>query len=739
MLKNILASRPGFDDWLFSAKTFVAGMLALFIALAFDLDRPVWAMATVYIIANPLTGVLASKAVYRVVGTMIGAVFAVALVPNLVDAPVLLSLAMAGWVGLCLYLSRLDRTPRSYLFMLAGYTAAIIGFPCVTDPGIVFDVAVARVQEISLGIICATVVSHVVFPRHLGPVLAARIDRALHDVRALAALSFAGNHDEEKLHGDRIKLIADIGEIHGLAVHVGYERSLLNGMTRPLQALQNAMAALLPSLYSLHDRITALAATGPGVPENVAVLLQNIEGWIQDGDADPFDRTRINQLHSDISELAHQYEVNRNWHDLLVINLCVRLHRMIGFYDDCQLLWAGIREGRVPHSVVDRWRDRGDKPALHVDYGLAVRSGLTASIATLVVCLIWVETGWPNGASAAMMAAVGTSILSFLDDPVPAQKGFITYTLFSVAVTLFYGYAVLPAIDGFPLLVVVFAPYLLLIGLLIPSPKTFIFALPMIVNTVMLLNISTRYSGNFASSLDGAVAMISGFVVAVVVTAMMRSMTPDHSIRRLLQANWRDLANLARFDHVAPRMTVLRRLLDRQGLILPKLAQAPDHRTRLMRAMPEVSIAANLVDLRRVRKGLDGQIGDRMDRFLAVMATHFDLRTRDFDRPPDGELLTLLDEILMLATARSTLADMHDISGGADRLIGLVASRDMQIGAKSTEMDPVFKRRLVVSLVAMRRVLARDGEPDFSPRFEQIASCLLCANDLAPAGLAGRA
>jgi uncharacterized membrane protein YccC len=739
MLKNILASRPGFDDWLFSAKTFVAGMLALFIALAFDLDRPVWAMATVYIIANPLTGVLASKAVYRVVGTMIGAVFAVALVPNLVDAPVLLSLAMAGWVGLCLYLSRLDRTPRSYLFMLAGYTAAIIGFPCVTDPGTVFDVAVARVQEISLGIICATVVSHVVFPRHLGPVLAARIDRALHDVRALAALSFAGNHDEEKLHGDRIKLIADIGEIHGLAVHVGYERSLLNGMTRPLQALQNAMAALLPSLYSLHDRITALAATGPGVPENVAVLLQNIEGWIQDGDADPFDRTRINQLHSDISELAHQYEVNRNWHDLLVINLCVRLHRMIGFYDDCQLLWAGIREGRVPHSVVDRWRDRGDKPALHVDYGLAVRSGLTASIATLIVCLIWVETGWPNGASAAMMAAVGTSILSFLDDPVPAQKGFITYTLFSVAVTLFYGYAVLPAIDGFPLLVAVFAPYLLLIGLLIPSPKTFIFALPMIVNTVMLLNISTRYSGNFASSLDGAVAMISGFVVAVVVTAMMRSMTPDHSIRRLLQANWRDLANLARFDHVAPRMTVLRRLLDRQGLILPKLAQAPDHRTRLMRAMPEVSIAANLVDLRRVRKGLDGQIGDRMDRFLAVMATHFDLRTRDFDRPPDGELLTLLDEILMLATARSTLADMHDISGGADRLIGLVASRDMQIGAKPTEMDPVFKRRLVVSLVAMRRVLARDGEPDFSPRFEQIASCLSCANDLAPAGLAGRA
>src|SRR5690606_31476222 len=110
-----LALRPAGSDWLFSAKTFVASVLALFIALAFDLDRPVWAMATVYIVAHPLSGVLASKALYRVVGTIIGAVAAIVLVPSLVNAPVLLSLALALWVGGCLYLSRLDRTPKSYL------------------------------------------------------------------------------------------------------------------------------------------------------------------------------------------------------------------------------------------------------------------------------------------------------------------------------------------------------------------------------------------------------------------------------------------------------------------------------------------------------------------------------------------------------------------------------------------------------------------------------------------------
>lgn len=742
MLKNILASRPGLDDWLFSAKTLAAALLALFVALAFDLDRPVWSMATVYIIANPMSGVLASKAVYRVIGTIIGGVFAVALIPNVMDAPVLLSSMMAGWVGLCLYLSLLDRTPRSYLFMLAGYTAAIIGFPCVTDPGTIFDVAVARVQEITLGILCATLVSHVVFPRHLGPVLAARIDRALKDVRDLASLSFAGAPDDEKLHNDRTRLIADIGELHGLAVHVGYERSALNGMTRPLQALQNAMAALLPALYSLHDRITALAATHQGVPENVVALLRKVDAWMQDSAADPQDRTRIDALHREITAVSRRYEVNRNWHDLLVINLCVRLHRLIGFYDDCQLLWAGIREGNPPRIVVDRWRDRRDTPSLHVDYGMALRSALAAVIATLIVCLIWVETGWPNGAQAAMMAAVATSILSFLDDPVPAQKGFITYTLVAVVVTLFYGYAVLPAIDGFPLLAAVLAPYLLWIGVLIPSRKTFVFALPMAVNTVMLLNISTRYSGNFASSIDAAVAMVTGFVVAAVVTSLVRSISPDHSIRRLLQANWRDLASLARQDWTMPRMAVLRRLLDRQGLIFPRLALAPIHRARLMRAMPEVSIAANLLELRRLRRMLDDDIRTRLDRFLTVMGTHFDLRTRDFDRAPDAELLHLVDEILMRVTDDVSLPEFACSSA---RLPVSVATTPAFGRAKRGRkggviaIAPHVKRRLVVTLVAMRRVLARDSEPDFGKNFRPVALSFAGVNDQAPARREGHA
>ncbi|RYE77598.1 MAG: FUSC family protein, partial [Hyphomicrobiales bacterium] len=87
-------------------------MMALYIALSAGLSRPYWAMAAVYVVANPLSGATRSKAVYRVLGTMIGAAGSVFLLPLFVNAPELFSLVVALWTGGFLFISFLDRTPR---------------------------------------------------------------------------------------------------------------------------------------------------------------------------------------------------------------------------------------------------------------------------------------------------------------------------------------------------------------------------------------------------------------------------------------------------------------------------------------------------------------------------------------------------------------------------------------------------------------------------------------------------
>ncbi len=68
-----MGSWPSARDWVFSFKAFAAAMLALWIAMYMGLPRPYWAMASVYVVAHPLTGATRSKALYRVLGTLMEA------------------------------------------------------------------------------------------------------------------------------------------------------------------------------------------------------------------------------------------------------------------------------------------------------------------------------------------------------------------------------------------------------------------------------------------------------------------------------------------------------------------------------------------------------------------------------------------------------------------------------------------------------------------------------------------
>src|ERR1700734_4121758 len=129
-----------------------AVLAALYIAFWLDLERPYWAMFTVFIVSKPISGAVRAKGVYRFTGTLVGASMSVFLVPPLVQSPVLLSLAVSAWIGLCLFCALQDRTPRSYAFLLAGYSVAIVGLSAVNPPTTVFDVSVSRLEEITIGI-----------------------------------------------------------------------------------------------------------------------------------------------------------------------------------------------------------------------------------------------------------------------------------------------------------------------------------------------------------------------------------------------------------------------------------------------------------------------------------------------------------------------------------------------------------------------------------------------------------
>ena len=165
---------PGTNSipWIFAAKTTASGLIALLVAFTFNLDQPYWALLTVFIVSQPLQSrqVLA-KSLYRIIGTVIGAGVALLFVALFAQERVLFLGALALWIGLCAFGSQYARNFAAYSFVLSGYTVAIVGIPGALDAGNAFYIATGRVTEISLGIIVAATVSHVVLPNSLVPSL----------------------------------------------------------------------------------------------------------------------------------------------------------------------------------------------------------------------------------------------------------------------------------------------------------------------------------------------------------------------------------------------------------------------------------------------------------------------------------------------------------------------------------------------------------------------------------------
>src|SRR5262249_35381724 len=155
---------PRSVPWIFAAKTTASGMLALLVAFTFNLDQPKWALLTVFIVAQPQSGLVLAKSFYRIIGTVVGAAGALVLVSLFAQERVLFLGTLAIWLGLCTFASKYARNFAAYGFVLSGYTVAIVGVTAALRPENAFFIAQSRVTEISLGIMTTAAISHLILP-----------------------------------------------------------------------------------------------------------------------------------------------------------------------------------------------------------------------------------------------------------------------------------------------------------------------------------------------------------------------------------------------------------------------------------------------------------------------------------------------------------------------------------------------------------------------------------------------
>ncbi|WP_019142776.1 FUSC family protein [Noviherbaspirillum massiliense] len=642
---------PTAAEILFSLKCFAASMLALYLALRIGLPRPFWSMTTAYVVASPLAGAVRSKAIFRMSGTILGSIGTILLVPGLANSPELLTLAMACWVGLCLYISLLDRTPRSYVFMLAGYTAALIGFPAVSEPATIFDVGLARVEEIILGITCATVVHSLVLPQSLGPVLLARLDRAIGDARRWVRDAL---HLESAAQGsrDRRALAGDITELRLMATHLPFDTSHLRWTANAIHALQDRLAMMVPIISAVEDRLRTLhRLDGASLSPRWQQLLGEITEWSQGGEGVTAERAM--QLRAVIADITPRIGSEASWSDVLKVNLAARLRALVDVGEDCRTLRNHIDAGlHGAHPPELRRLSALSPRVLHRDHGMAILSASAAVLAIIACSAFWILTAWPAGSAAAMMTAVFCCFFATQDDPVPGIKLFLNYTVLSIPISAIYLLVVLPAVHSFEMLVLATAPVFLALGIFVARPATMGSAMAVVMGVAGMLSLQDTNTLDMVSFINSMLGQIAGMLIAVLINRLFRSVSAEWTARRLLRAGWAELAALAKAARAPSVSEVSARMMDRIALLTPRLAMAgPQQDLSAVDALSDLRAGLNMAQLRRIEARFELE-GVSLRPLMDMLSDHFSLRHGEPNQPASALLERLDASLRAVCTSR---------------------------------------------------------------------------------------
>ncbi|BBD81127.1 FUSC family protein [Aerosticca soli] len=650
--------------WLHSGKSFLAAILALYIALLADLSRPYWAMATAYIVLQPVLGGTNARGVYRILGTVLGSAAVVVMVPGLLHVPEVLSLAMSLWLTACMFVTLLHRGPSAYVFMLAGYTAAFVGFPTILQPDTIFDTALARSEEIVLGSLCAVLVGALVFPVSIKTQVVRRVEGLMDDARAWCVQALQHQGSSAAL---RRRLATDLSQLDLVIPFARRDDPRHGPLHAWLAELRARLLGLLPVLAGIEDRLDdlALAAADP----RLLALRDDLRGWIEDpawpsAQALAGFRARIGELRA-IADARPDGPLRNG--------LLLRLEELATLWYDARHLQRAIVTAEPPPpraygTDLRRLIRAGNR---HVDWSMLTFSALATGATLFSYCLLWIAIGWSDGASGAMMAAVAGAFFAAQDDPAPSILLFLNGILFATFAAGVYLFGILPALHDFVPLVLVIAPFFLLAGLTAVRPRLFMPGMIVITNFASLLAIQNRYEADFTRYVNGAVSSVLGLVFALVVTRLFRSVGADWSARRLVRQGWRLLAAAAEGHGRQDRDRFMVRMLDLLGLLAPRLAALPaDSEVAGVDMLDEVRIGLNILNLRRARAALPPVNQAAINRLLALVAAHYRARIEaNRPLPPPPELKQALE---------ASLARLGSLPPGPARdeaLLGLVGLR----------------------------------------------------------------
>ncbi|MFL9994839.1 FUSC family protein [Paraburkholderia sediminicola] len=460
--------------WLHLLKTVTAGLLALGIAMLLDLQQPRIAMTTVFVLMQPFSGMVLAKSFYRILGTAVGTVAALVLGALFVQQPELYMLGMIGWVSACIAAAVRYRHFRWYGFVLAGYTAALIGIPNVTAPHDLFLAALTRAAEVAVGIVCSSAVSALIVPQRSS--LALR--RALHlrytNFTAFAADVLGRGIERGQFERRFADLVDEIVGFEATRTFAAFEDPAMRSRSPHLGRLNGEFMDACARLHALHQLLKRLRVSGPSrMVDAITPYFGELSALLASTQGTNADASRVAA-----GLRVFQASLPRRVRETRRPLEAAPAESRADFDTAAELLYRFVDEwlrySETYASLARRKPGAGQRTAgRYVSKTNGFVAAFTFARSAVVMAIagwFWIATDWPSGGLAVIGAALACALTSTAPNPskmaVQMAVGAVLATMTGYLFTCY----VYPNIDGFPLLCAMLAPVLAL-GAFIASRK----------------------------------------------------------------------------------------------------------------------------------------------------------------------------------------------------------------------------------------------------------------------------
>ncbi|SAK65151.1 fusaric acid resistance protein [Caballeronia fortuita] len=654
--------------WVYIFKAVLAALLSLWIAMRLDMAQPRTAMTTVFVVMQPQSGMVLAKSFYRFCGTMVGLVVMMIFIGLFAQQPVLFLSATALWVGLCTAGAARNRNFRSYGFVLAGYTAALIGIPAAQHPEAAYLSALTRVGEVTLGIVCSGAVSALVFPQHAGEQVRTTVRRRFTQFVDYVCRALSGNMERAQIERTNLAFVSDIvgfEAARSVAVFENPESRRRGGRLARLNSEFMSASTRFHALHQLMNRLrgNASAATIDAlepffreVPPLLAVSGEPVRNAADAAHAAAQLRDYKAALPKRVRAARAQLEANPAFVELEFDTATELLYR---FVDDMLAYAETYASLSAPSHERERWIARYVPKTNMI---AAAISGLRGAVVMFVLSAFWIATAWPSGGTMVLNAAAVCALASSSARPTLMSAQMALGTMLASVTGMIVVFGVFPHIDGFAMMCAALAPALLFGAYLSTRRALAGVGIGYCIFFCFLAGPDNLVHYDPTGFMNDALALVLSMIVAAIAFAVLLP-TDAPWLRRLLLADLRREVVSARHGRLSSLATHFEsRTRDLLAQINALAAQRADlQRDALQWLFAVLEFGNAVIDLRREIAGLANapHYAASMSWRRSVDAT-LDAVARLFDRPKAQRFDAAL------AAAEQAIADTRDLLALAD-------------------------------------------------------------------------